>query len=90
LYLCTYLYPLFTHKLPDQSPPNFAQTSPPTQGRFLTQARPHKSDPWTLGDPKLQFPNGSLERKLCVTEIVQMGSLILLVNSPGSAGGPVG
>jgi len=35
---CLYLCPLFTPEPPDQSPPNFAQTSPPTQGRFLTQA----------------------------------------------------
>jgi len=30
--------PLFMREPPDQSPPNFAQTSPPIRGRFLTQA----------------------------------------------------
>jgi len=34
LYLC----PLFTPEPLDQSPPKFPQTSPSTQGRFLTQA----------------------------------------------------
>jgi len=37
--VCTYLpMYLFMPELPDQSPPNFVQTSPPTQGRFLAQA----------------------------------------------------
>jgi len=31
---CLYLCPLFMPELPDQSPPNFAQTSLPTQGRL--------------------------------------------------------
>jgi len=35
---CLYLCTLFMPEPPDQSPPNFAQTSPLTQGRFLTQA----------------------------------------------------
>jgi len=48
---CLYLCPLFTPEPPDQSPPNFAQTSTPTQGRFLTQAWPRQPDPWTPGYP---------------------------------------
>jgi len=63
---CLYLCPLFTPEPPDQSPPNFAQTSPPTWGRFLTQAWPCQPNPWTPGYPKLLNPNGSRERKLCV------------------------
>jgi len=39
LYLM-YLCPLFTPEPQDQSPPNFAQTSSPIQGRFLTQTWP--------------------------------------------------
>jgi len=51
--VCTYPCPFFTPEPPDQTPPNFAQTSPPTQGRFLAQAWPHQPNPWTPGYPKL-------------------------------------
>jgi len=64
---CLYLCPLFTPELLGQSPPNFEQTSPPTQGRFLTQAWPCQPNPWTPGKPKLQNLNGSGKRKLFVT-----------------------
>jgi len=70
-YLCT----LFMPKPPDQSPPNFAQASTPTQGRFLTQAWPCQPNPWTQGYLKLQNPNASREKKLCFTKNVQMGNI---------------
>jgi len=48
--VCThYLSTLLTPEPPNQSPPNFAQTSPPTQGRFLTRAWPRQTDPYTPG-----------------------------------------
>jgi len=50
---CLYLCPLFTPEPPDQSLPNFAQTSPPTQERFLTQAWPRNLNSLTPGYPKL-------------------------------------
>jgi len=37
LYICVYLCLSFTRKPRYQSPPNFVQTSTPTQGRLLTQ-----------------------------------------------------
>jgi len=40
-----------------QSPPNFAQTSILTKGRFLTQAWPRQHDPPTSRYPKLQNLN---------------------------------
>jgi len=51
LYLCMHLCPSFKCKPPDQSPPNFAQTSTPTQGRFLTQVWPCQPDPWPWHTP---------------------------------------
>jgi len=66
LYQCTYLCPLFAPKPPDQSPPNFAQTSPPTQGRFLTQAWPHQLDPPDPGVPQTLKPKWATgEKTLC-------------------------
>jgi len=65
LYLCTYLYPSFTGEPPDQSSPNFAQTSAPTQGWFLAQAWPRQPDPRTPGYPKLiKFFPGSAGARL--------------------------
>jgi len=44
---------------PDQSPPNFAQTSTTTRGRFLTQVWPapptQPMDPWVPQAPKMSF-----------------------------------
>jgi len=54
---CLYLCPLFTPEPPDQSPPNFAQTTPPTQERFLTQAWPHQPNPLTPNS-KTQMGHG--------------------------------
>jgi len=50
---CLYVCTLFTPEPPDQSPPNFAQTFPPTHQLNLTQAWLHQPNPWTLGNPKL-------------------------------------
>jgi len=61
-----YLCPSFT----DQSPPNFAQTSIPTQGRYLTQVWPHQPDSLIPGYLKLQNLNRSLEKKLWSTKNV--------------------
>jgi len=59
-----YLSSSFTHEQPDQSPPNFAQTSPSTLERFLTQVWPRQIGHLTLGSPKLQNLSRSLENKL--------------------------
>jgi len=56
LYLC----PSFKRE------PNFAQTSTPPHGRFLTQVWPCQPVPWP-GYPKLQNLNGPLEEKQSVT-----------------------
>jgi len=56
---CLYLCPSFTPEPPDQSPPNFAQTSPPTQGWFL--ARKHDR---TNPTPGPQGTPNSKRRKL--------------------------
>jgi len=54
LFLCIYLCPSFTRKLPDQSQPKFVQTSTPPQGRFLTQVWPCQLNPLIPGYLKLQ------------------------------------
>jgi len=65
-YVLMYLCHSFTSEPPYQSPPNFAQTFPSTQG-FFTQVYPRQTNPLTLRYPKLQNLNRSLEEKLCVT-----------------------
>jgi len=75
----TLSFPSFTSKLPDQSPSNFAQTSTPTQGRFLTQVWPCQPNLLTPGYPKLQNHSRSQEKKLCFIKNVQMGWLIFSV-----------
>jgi len=67
LYLCLYL----TSKPPNQSPPNFTQTSPPTQWRFLTQV-------WPPDFRVQQTLSRSREKKHCFTKNVQKGDLISL------------
>jgi len=79
---CLYLCPPFTWKLPDQSPPNFEQTSTLTRRRFLTPpTRP--PDSWVTQTPKPQQITG---KKLCFTKNVQMGDLISLNFSRATPG----
>jgi len=75
MYLCL----LFMYEPPDQSPPNFAQTSTPIQGRFLTQVWPRQPDPLT--------PNSkTLADHWSFTKNVQMGDLPNLIKFfPGNA-----
>jgi len=77
---CLYLCPSFTLKLPYQYPPNFVQTSPPTQGRFLTQVSPCQPNSLSPGYPKLQNLSRSRAKKLCVMQNVQMGTLKIFLS----------
>jgi len=73
---CLYLCPSFTIESPDQSPPNFEQTSTHTQGRFLTQVWPCKPDTLTLGYLKLQNLNRSLEKNFDIQKLHCAGPLL--------------
>jgi len=76
MYLCN----SFIRKPPDQSPPNFAQTSTPTQGRFFAQAWPRQPDFRTPGYPK--WVTG--EKTLCNVKC-PVGWRKLIKFFPGSA-----
>jgi len=59
---------LFHPRTANQSPPNFAQTYPPTLKRSLTQVWPRQLDPLSTGYPKLWNLNGSQEKILFFTK----------------------
>jgi len=64
--VCTYV-PF--SRPPDRSPPNFAQTSPPTQGWFLAQAWPHQPDPRTPNFKRrnlIKFFTGSTGARMAI------------------------
>jgi len=73
--VCTsmYLYPSFTPKWPHKPPPNFVQTTPPTQTKVLNTSKTAKTWPPNPGVP--QTPIRSLEKKLCFTKNIQMGTI---------------
>jgi len=73
---CLYLCPSFTREPPYQSPPNFAQTSTPTQGRILTQVWPRQPKPPDPGVPQTPKPKQIMGEKLCFTKSIQMGDLV--------------
>jgi len=82
---CLYLCTLFTPELLDLSPPNFAQTSPSTQGRFLTQAWPCQPDPQTTGVPQTLKPKWVIGEKPLLYKKCPDGWRKIIKFFPGSA-----
>jgi len=74
---CLYFCSSFTCKPPDQSPPNFAQNSPPTQERFLTQL-------WPKGTPNYKTLTGDGRKTLC--NVKCSDGYPWKISVPGSAG----
>jgi len=82
IYLCT----LFPPDPPDQSPPNFAQTSPPTQGRFLHKHDPANPTPGLQGTPNSKIQMGHGRENFVQRKMPRWVPLCCLVNFPDSAG----